>query len=118
MKWNSYIAVVFAFIFFGKFLVMDSKFLVVFLDADEIVYVNPFCKKKNAKINADSSRDTFNMGANELSIAMDTFCNAPFKFEVYNWENSIHTEETRPYAYHSPNLPDSTRDRFYPPPKA
>jgi hypothetical protein len=61
MNWKSYIAVLFAFIFFGKFLVMDSKFLVILLDADEIVYVNPFCKMKNAKINEDSSPDTFNV---------------------------------------------------------
>ncbi|MCM4158632.1 hypothetical protein FHG64_03275 [Antarcticibacterium flavum] len=118
MNWNSYIAVVFAFIFFGKFLVMDSKFLVILLDADEVVYVNPFCKKKNAKIDGNTSPETFHIDSNQLNISMDTFCNASFKFEIFNWEYSIVTEETRAYAYHSPSLPDSTMDRSYPPPKA
>lgn len=118
MKWKSYIAVLFALIFFGKFLVMDSKFLVILLDADEVVYVNPFCKKQNAKIDGDTSPETYNVDSNQLSISMDTFCNASFEFEIFNWENSIVPEETRAYAYHSPNLPDSIMDRFYPPPKA
>lgn len=118
MIWKSYIALIFAFIFFGKFLLMDSKFLVVLLDSEEIVYVNPFCKKQNAKIKGDTSQESYNMGFKQLSISMDTFCNAPFKFEVYNWENSVIPEESKVYAYHSSSLPDSNRDRFYPPPKA
>ncbi|SKB95600.1 hypothetical protein SAMN05660903_03465 [Salegentibacter salinarum] len=101
---------------------MDSKFLVVLLDTDEIVYVNPFCEKQNAKQNAkidgDTSPATFTVDSNQLSISMDTFCNTSFKFEIFNWENPIVLDESRAYAYHSPSLPDSNRDRFYPPPKA
>lgn len=117
MNYKSYIAILFAIVFFGKFLVMDSKLLVVILDADEIAYINPFCKKQNAKIDGKDFQKSFNADSNHLNIIMDSFCNAPFKFEVYNWEYRILSEESRAYAYHTPSLPQSNLDRFYPPPR-
>ncbi|HSI71355.1 MAG TPA: hypothetical protein VK941_14055 [Gillisia sp.] len=117
MNYQSCIAILFVTVFFGKFLVMDSKILVVLLDADEIVYVNPFCKKQNAKTEGNNSEKSLAEASNSLQLAVDAFCNAPFKFEVYNWDYIIISQEPRAYAYNSPSLPGSNPHSFYPPPK-
>lgn len=117
MNYQSYIAILLTFVFFGKFLVVDSRILVVLLEADEIVYVNPYCKKQNAKIEGSISPYSFAEASTTLQLAIDSFCNAPFKFEIYNWEYSVIAEESGAYAYHSPSFPDSNKDKFYPPPK-
>ena len=116
MNLKTYIAIFFAIVFFGKFLMTDSKILVVIFDNDEIAFVNPFCKKQNAKIQG-SAHESFSEDSNRLNITIDSFCNAPFKFEVFNWEYRVIPEESQPYAYLTPTLPESTQDRFYPPPK-
>lgn len=112
------IAILFALVFFGKFLVIDSKILVAVFDAGEVAYVNPFCKKQNAIIKANNSQDALAEDNNSLNLTIDSFCNAPFKFEMFTWESRIINEETRAYAYHTPSLPESAKDRFYPPPRA
>lgn len=117
MHLKPYIAILFALMFFGKFLVMDSKILVLILDADEIAYVNPFCKKKNSKLHKDK-QESFSQDSNKFNISINSFCNTPFKFEVFTWESRIITEETRAYANHTPSLPESAKDSFYPPPRA
>lgn len=117
MNYRSYIAVLFAIVFLGKFLVMDSRILVVILDADEIAYVNPFCKKQNAKTAGKDFQESFNGDSNHLNTTLDSFCNAPLRFEIYNWEYRIVSEESRVYGYHTPSLPESNLDRFYPPPQ-
>lgn len=118
MNLNSYIAIFFSVIFFGKFLVMDSKILVTIFDADEIAYVNPFCEKQNVKIQGQNSQEDLAEDNKTLNLTIDSFCNAPFQFEVFTWESRIISEETRAYADHSPSLPESAKDRFYPPPRA
>lgn len=118
MNLNSYIAIFFSVIFFGKFLVIDSKLLVAVLDADEITYVNPFCVKQNAKIQGNNSMEALAEDNKTLNLTIDSFCNAPFKFEFFTWESGIITEETRAFAHHTPSLPESAKDRFYPPPRA
>lgn len=116
MNLKTYIAIFFAIVFFGKFLVIDSKILVSILDADEIAYVNPFCKKQNAKIQG-SAHESFSEDSNRLIITLDSFCNAPFKFKVFNWEYRVMPEESQPYVYHTPIIPEPFQDRYYPPPK-
>lgn len=118
MNLNSYIAIFFTVIFFGKFLVMDSKILGAVFDADEIAYVNPFCKKQNVKIQDHNSRDTLAEDNNILNLTIDSFCNAPFQFEFFTWESRVISEEIRAFAHHTPSLPESAKDSFYPPPRA
>lgn len=117
MNFKSYIAILFAIVFFGKFLVMDSKLLVVILDADEIAYINPFCKKQNAKFDGKDFQKSFIADSNHLNIIMDSFCNAPFKFELFSWDSKIIPGESQPYAHYTPSLPKTAQERFYPPPK-
>lgn len=118
MSLNSYIAIFFSVIFFGKFLVMDSKILVAVFDADEVAYVNPFCKKQNVKIQENRAPEAVAEDNQAWDLTIDSFCNAPFKFEVFSWESRVITEETRAYADQTPSLPESAKDRFYPPPRA
>lgn len=118
MTVKSYIAIFFLVVFFGKFLLMDSKILVAIFEADEIAYVNPFCKKQNVKIQANSLQEALAEDHKPLDLIIDSFCNATFKFEVFTWESEIITEETRTYTHYTPSLPESSKDRFYPPPRA
>ncbi|NJY64305.1 hypothetical protein HC174_16300 [Salinimicrobium sp. CDJ15-81-2] len=118
MNLNSYIAIFFSVIFFGKFLVMDSKILVAVFDADEIAYVNPFCKKQNVKTQGNNSAEALAEDKESMDLTIDSFCNAPFKFEVFTWESRIIPEETRVYLDQTLPLPESAKDRFYPPPRA
>ena len=117
MNFNSYIAIFFSVIFFGKFLVMDSKLLVAVFDADEIVYVNPFCKKQNVKTPGNNSAEALAEDNESMDLTIDSFCNAPFKFEVFTWESRLNPEETRAYLDRTLPLPESAKDRFYPPPR-
>ncbi|WP_029038468.1 hypothetical protein [Salinimicrobium xinjiangense] len=118
MNLKAYIAIFFSVIFFGKFLVMDSKILVAIFDADEIAYVNPFCEKQKEKIQKDNFLETLAEDDTSLNLTIDSFCNAPFEFEVFSWESTVIPEESRTYAHHTPSLPESAEDRFYPPPQA
>ena len=118
MNLNSYIAIFFSVIFFGKFLVMDSKILVAVFDADEIAYVNPFCEKQNVKIQGHNSQEDLAEDTKSLNLTIDSFCNAPFKFEVFTWEIGIISEESKAYVHLSPSFPESSKDRFYPPPRS
>lgn len=118
MNLNSYIAIFFTVIFFGKFLVMDSKIMVAVFDTDEVTYVNPFCKKQNVKIQDNQTPEAVAEDNRSWDLTIDSFCNAPFKFEVFSWESRLIAEETGAYAHQTPSLPDSAKDRFYPPPRA
>lgn len=118
MTLNSYIAIFFSVIFFGKFLVMDSKILVAIFDADDVAYVNPFCKKQNVKTQSNNSTEALTEDNKSIDLTIDSFCNAPFKFEIFTWESRITPEETRVYQDLTLPLPESVKDRFYPPPRA
>ncbi|UJH89661.1 hypothetical protein LZ575_11245 [Antarcticibacterium sp. 1MA-6-2] len=96
---------------------MDSKILVAVFDSDEIVYVNPFCKKQNVKIQGSKSPKVIAEDNRSLDLTIDSFCNAPFKFEVFTWESPILIEQNRKYAHTTPPLPESAKDNFYPPPR-
>lgn len=117
MALNSYIAIFFTIIFVGKFLVVDSKVLSAIFDADEIAYVNPFCEKQNVKIEANNSYEALEKDSNSFNLTIDFLCNAPFKFETFTWNSRIFLEDDRAYVHHTPSLPESAKDRFYPPPK-
>lgn len=118
MNLNSYIAIFFSVIFFGKFLVMDSKILAVIFDADEISYVNKFCEKQKVKVQGQNAQEAFAEDDQSLDLTIDSFCNAPFQFEVFAWETRVLIEQTRAFADHNPSLPESAKERFYPPPRA
>jgi hypothetical protein len=115
---KTYIAIFFSVVFFGKFLVVDSKVLIALFDADEVVYVNPFCQKQNVKIKKSNAQNIAVAEDSEgFVFLMDAFCNSPLKFEIFNWEARLISEETKKYADYSPSFPESARERFYPPPQ-
>lgn len=117
MNLNPYIAIFFSVIFFGKFLVMDSKIMVAVFDADEVAYVNPFCKKQNLKTQGNNSEEALAEDNASMDLTIDSFCNTIFKFEVFTWESRIIPEESRVYLDLTLPLPEAAKDRFYPPPR-
>jgi len=117
MDLKPYIAVFFAVVFFGKFLMMDSKVLEFILDSTEIAYVNPFCKKQKPGLDENGFLADFSPDSPSLTIAIDSFCNAPFHIEKVQWEHIFVKHIFQHYPYTSPNPPQIFRDSFYPPPK-
>ncbi len=117
MDLKPYIAVFFAVVFFGKFLMMDSKVLGFILDSSEIAYVNPFCEKQKAGFDENGVLPDLLPASPSLTIAIDSFCNAPFHFEKVQWEHIFVKHTFQHYPYTSPNPPQIFRDSFYPPPK-
>lgn len=115
---NSHIAVFFALVFFGKFLVVDSKFLTSFLEPEEVVYINPFCKELHGEIFLeDSTEKTYFEDGWAAGITIDSFCNAPFQFEIFSWEQRNLWEELPFCTSPTPSLSGRVQGRFYPPPQ-
>ena len=117
MDIKSYIAVFFAIIFFGKFLLLDAKFLEGILDSHEVAYVNPLCEKNKTEVKESGIPKDLFPASTSQSIAIDTFCNAPFHFEIIKWQHMLEQPTFQFYSYTTPGAPQIFRDSFYPPPK-
>lgn len=117
MTIKSYIAVFLALIFFGKLVVIDAKFLEVILDSTEVTYVNPFCEMNKIELSEAGVALDFLSTSTSQSVALDSFCNAPFQFEIITWNQLQVQALYQDYSYTSPDKPQIFRDRFYPPPK-
>lgn len=117
MDLKPYIAIFFAVLFFGKFLMMDSNILVVLLDPNEVAYVNPFCEKHKAALNDKAPSTDLIPASDSFSIAIDSFCNAPFQFEIVQWEEMLVQTVYQHYPYTTLTPPQIFRDNYYPPPK-
>ncbi|MCG9970791.1 hypothetical protein [Christiangramia crocea] len=117
MDLKPYIALYFIFVFFGKFVVMDSKILLAVMDGDEIAYNNPFCEKHKRKVPAVAFMDTMESDSEGFDLTIESLCNNPLTFELFNWNYKNIKVKSREYAYYTPSLQESVPDRFYPPPK-
>ena len=118
MDIKSYIAIFFTVVFFGKFLMLDAKILEGVLNSHEVAYVNPFCEKNKSEVNDKGGvpQDLLPASTSQ-SIAIDSFCNAPFHFEIVTWTHVHLQAKYQHYAYTFPGTPQIFRDSFYPPPK-
>lgn len=117
MELKPYIAIFFTVIFFGKFLLLDAKFMENIFDSNEVAYVNPFCEKNKTETKATGlSQDLF-PESKTPGIAIDSICNAPFHFEIITWNHIKVQAMYQDYSYTSPGIPQIFQDSFYPPPK-
>lgn len=114
---KSYIAIFIALVFSGKALVLDSRIFIAILAAEEITYVNPLCQKKEFKNHKSSSEDIFPEASNGFHITMTSFCNAPFKMDLFSWDLTPVPEKFPVYAFPSPSLPENNPLRIYRPPQ-
>lgn len=117
MNLQPYIAVFFAIIFFGKFLLIDAKFLQKIHDSNEVVYVNPYCKKNKTLVSESEIPQDLLPASTSQGISIDSFCNTPFHFEIEASQDILLQTTFQHYSYTSPGNPQIFRDRFYPPPK-
>ena len=117
MDLKPYIAIFFTIVFFGKFLMLDAKFLERILDSYEVAYVNPFCDKNKIEVNNGEMPQDLLPESTSQSIAIDSFCNAPFHFEIVTWTHIKDQALYQHYSYIFPGTPQIFRDSFYPPPK-
>ncbi|MGM1056261.1 MAG: hypothetical protein ACQEWG_10300 [Bacteroidota bacterium] len=117
MNLKSNIAIFFVVVFFGKSLMMDTNFLGSILDTKEIVYINPFCENKKADVFENGSTRDFSPVSNVLIIPIDSYCNAPFQFELSGWTLIEVKTNYQRYNYTSPEFFETFSDKFYPPPQ-
>ncbi|WP_040506727.1 hypothetical protein [Gillisia limnaea] len=117
MNLKSYIAIFFTVVFFGKSLMIDTKFLVSILDAEEMVYINPFCDNKTADVFENGSTQDLIPASKVLIIPIDSYCNAPFQFQLFGWTLPEVKTNYQGYNYTSPEFFETFRDKFYPPPQ-
>lgn len=116
MQIKSYIAIFFVAVFLGKFITMDSKLFGVFVDAEEITIVNPFCKKLQPNTPGEEQRyDEASLFSN---IAINVICASPFQFEIYNDPIAFAAPNYQKHSYQTQSLIGNYRDKFYLPPKA
>lgn len=117
MKLKSYIAIFFMVVFFGKSLLVDTNFLGSILNTKEIVYINPFCENKKVDVLKSGSNKDLIPAANVLIIPIDSYCNAPFQFELSGWTLFEVKANYLCYNYTSPEFFETFSDKFYPPPQ-
>jgi hypothetical protein len=115
MQIKSYIAIFFVVVFLGKFITIDSKFLGVIFDSDEITFVNPFCKKQ--QLNTHKEGQSFNE-ATLNNISFNVICASPFQFKIDNYPIGITASNYQKHNYQTQSIMSAYRDKFYPPPKA
>ncbi len=115
MKVNQYISVLLLTLFMTKFLVMDAKILSWTMESDQVVLVNPFCKKKR-----DQPKD-LETQITEASLTevnyMAVPCSTVFQVESHHWTL---LEQDLPYAVFGFNVPlmeGLYQDQNSPPPR-
>lgn len=115
MQIKSYIAIFFVAVFLGKFITIDSKFLGVFVDSEEITIVNPFCKKLQP--NTLKEIQNFEEASLFNNIAVHVICASPFQFEIYNESIAFAAPNYQKPNYQNQSIISNYLDKFYLPPK-
>jgi hypothetical protein len=114
MQFKTYIAIFFAVVFFGKFLMLDAKVLNSILDTEEIALVNPFCKEKLQKY---VDADTLSQESLVLVISSEAMCNAPFYLPIITWPGAEKINNFQDFSYLNPAVISTYFSKNYPPPK-
>lgn len=113
MQFKTYIAIFFAVVFFGKFLMMDAKMLNSILATEEIALVNPFCKKKGGATYDDKVAESSSV----LVISSEAFCNTPYFIPEVTWPETPKINNFQDYQYLTSSVISPYFSKNYPPPK-
>jgi len=116
MQIKSFIAIFFVVVFLGKFITIDSKFLGVIFDSDEITFVNPLCKK--LQLNTYKKGQSFDEAPLVYNINVNVICASPFQFKIDNYPIAIAEPNYQEHNYQTQSIMSAYRNKFYPPPKA
>lgn len=117
MKIKPYIAVFFVLIFFGKFLMLDSKFLGSILETENIAWVNSYCENNPLGSSEENSKVDLEQASNILILNADAICNAPFNFIDQKWPEPQAESNFQDIDYRNTPVISAYPDKFYPPPK-
>ncbi|MGY5851682.1 hypothetical protein [Salegentibacter sp. F14] len=117
MKIKSYIAVFFALVFLGKFIMLDAKMLGSVMDSENISWVNSLCGNKALDSSQNDHQADLNQASDQLVISADAICNSPFNFSSLDWPVAQAEPNFQYYDYRNPAVISAYHDKFYPPPK-
>ncbi|RCU58724.1 hypothetical protein DU428_04960 [Oceanihabitans sediminis] len=74
-------------VFMGKFLVVDANALSFVFNANDLSFVNKYCKKKNKLKNSNTEtnyqQDNFSDSQN---IVFASICTSQFSIELFSWK--------------------------------
>lgn len=113
MQLKTYIAIFFAAIFLGKFLVLDARMLRGVLDAEGIALINPFCKKSGQQ----TTDDILSQESAVLVINSDAICTTFFYFINSEFPNNEVENNFHDFNYLNPAIISSYFSKDYPPPQ-
>ena len=115
MKVNQYISVLLLTLFMTKFLVMDAKILSWTMESDQVVFVNPFCKKKR-----DQPKD-LETQITEASLTevnyMAVPCSTVFQVESHHWTLLEQDLAYAVFGFNVPLMEGLYQDQNSPPPR-
>ncbi|WP_230080283.1 hypothetical protein [Winogradskyella marina] len=90
MKTKTYIAALLAFLFIAKFIAIDANGLNLLFGGNDITFVKPFCKKKNAPKLANKTVDISQADViTSQEILLSGFCTTQFQFELFSWISNV-----------------------------
>lgn len=116
MKINQYISVFLLALFITKFLVFDAKIISLITENDQVVYINPFCKKTNF-IDFDSAEQILDFTNTEATY-IAAQCTSIFQFKIYHWEPRAYDPLSTINSFKVPIIDGLYHDKNYPPPRA
>ena len=114
MQSKTYISLFFVFIFFGKFLSVNSGLQQLLFDTEGITFINLLCEKQNAQ---SSKKEMLSESTVNSVIMVSDVCNPVFQFEFPQWSKAVLVSNFQNHKHKTPSLIPVYGDKFYPPPK-
>ncbi|MCX7548302.1 hypothetical protein OS188_10100 [Xanthomarina sp. F1114] len=110
-----YIALILLTVFLTKNTLVDAKLLVSFMSSNDITFVNPFCKKTQAK---NSENQHFvSQDSQTTVIPFSTFCTPQFHFETLITDIPFKNQFYPDTNFISPKTYQVFKEPNFPPPK-
>ncbi|MDR6300895.1 hypothetical protein [Mesonia maritima] len=116
MKKKAYIAVLCCLLFTSKLFLVEANVFQLLLDSDEITFVNPFCKKKNAK-QKPQSQENFSTETLTASFVLNLNCQNTFQISDFQYKSVNLEKEISFFSYLHSSLLSPYYEQQLPPPK-
>lgn len=114
MQFKRHIALLLVFIFLGKMLTVDAKFLGSLLNSTGVTLVNKNCHKKSL---LSGNSDEVSTPDSRQVLKMDLLCHSAFDHSIAEWLAPPIEDNFLKYKYQTPGIFPTPPEKFYPPPK-
>lgn len=102
----------------AKFIVIDANGLNILFGGNDITFVKPFCKKKNAPKLTNKTMDLSQADVmTSQEILLSGFCTSQFQFELFSWTSNVSNPITVYNDYLTSKLNYRYLESVSPPPR-